>query len=54
MAKKAETIVLQKAVPVVPSKERVSITPLAIDYPHEYLNDMARKINQVIDHLNEN
>ncbi len=28
------------------------LTPLTIDYTSEGLNDMARKINQIIEHLN--
>ena len=35
----------------LPSK-KVEIGKLAIDYPNEGLNDMARKINELIDYLN--
>lgn len=30
------------------------IQPLSVDYPSEGLNDMARKINEIIQYLNEN
>lgn len=32
----------------VMKEERVVIQPLSIDYPSEQLNDMARKINEII------
>ena len=32
--------------------EKVLISPLSVDYPSESLNDMARKINELIDYLN--
>ena len=38
---------------VVPvRKERQLISILSVDYPSESLNDMARKINELIDYLN--
>ena len=33
----------------VPKKPEIG--KLAIDYPHEYLNSMAKKINEIIDYL---
>ncbi len=42
--------ILRVSEPVIIPEEQ--ITPLSIDYSHEYLNDMARKINQIIDKLN--
>lgn len=46
MAKKVETV----EAPLPPKK--TVLLPLTLDYPHEYLNDMGRKINQIIEHLN--
>jgi hypothetical protein len=46
MAKKADLI---EIVPI-----HTTISKLAIDYPSEGLNNLARKINEIIDHLNEN
>ena len=34
------------------SKSTVPIIPLAIDYSNEGLNDIARKINQIIERIN--
>jgi len=34
------------------SEKSLFIAPLSIDYGREDLNDMARKINEIIDHLN--
>jgi len=34
------------------SQRSSGIAPLSIDYPNEGLNDMARKINEIINHLN--
>ena len=31
---------------------KIEIGKLAVDYSSESLNDMARKINQIIDHIN--
>lgn len=29
------------------------IHPLSVDYPNEWTNDIARKINEIISHINE-
>jgi hypothetical protein len=47
MAKKSDLI---EIVPIV----HTTISKLAIDYPSEGLNNLARKINEIIDHLHEN
>lgn len=39
-----ETISLSTSIKVVPTP----IVPLSVDYPTEGLNDMARKINEII------
>lgn len=41
---------LDPPIPVSPAKAAV-ITKLTLDYPSEGLNDMARKINEIIDRL---
>jgi hypothetical protein len=46
MAKKADIVEV--------SSIGTNITKIAIDYPSEGLNNLARKINEIIDHLNEN
>lgn len=51
MAKKEEKVEVASTYtePVTVKKE--SILPLTIDYPHEYLNDIARKINELIERM---
>lgn len=48
MVKKKEEEIVEVAVCEVVPK----LIPLSIDYGREDLNDMARKINEVIDYLN--
>lgn len=36
----------------VPASPKKLIAPLSIDYGREDLNDIGRKINEIIDHLN--
>lgn len=42
----------KKEIEIVEEIKQV-ITLLSIDYPNEGLNDMARKINEIITHINE-
>ena len=44
------TVIIEAVEPVKESKKEIG--KLAIDYSSESLNDMARKINEVIDYLN--
>lgn len=37
---------------VAPKQPESEITPLTIDFPSEGLNDMARKVNEIIKKLN--
>lgn len=47
--KKIKEVTVEKIAPtLIPL-----ITHLSIDYPNEGLNDMARKINEIIDRINE-
>lgn len=48
-ALKEQVMTIDKTEVVIP-KEQISL--LSIDYPHEYLNAMGRKINQLIEHTN--
>lgn len=54
--KKVETIETETVgdtVPlIVPILENKVIHPLSIDFTSEQLNDMARKINEIIIHIN--
>jgi len=47
----ARTKKTEEIVEVDTTTETPTITKLAIDYPTEGLNDIARKINEIIDHL---
>lgn len=55
MAKK-KIKVSKEVVPInleTPEKDmRKVIQPLSVDYPNEGLNDMARKINEIIEEIN--
>lgn len=48
MAKKVEEVIPQETPELIPKKE---IGLLSVDYPTEGLNNMARKINEIISHL---
>lgn len=49
--KDAAVEILPTPEPVLDTVVHISIAKLAIDYPSEGLNNMARKINEIIDHL---
>lgn len=51
--KKAETIIRENPESIFqPVEGGKVIQPLSIDYPTEGLNNMARKINEVIEEIN--
>lgn len=39
--------------PIAKPNRRKDIEPLAVDFPNEWLNNMARKLNEVIERINE-
>lgn len=51
MAKKKENLDPEPEDVVLLPTPAVKILPLSVDYPSEGLNNMARKINEIIDHI---
>ena len=47
----AEDLSSAKSIPIAGEETTPKIDKLAIDYPSEGLNNMARKINEIIDRL---
>lgn len=56
MGRKKKVVVVEEAVAVIGDivevPKELIIVPLSIDYNNEGLNNMARKINEIISYLN--
>lgn len=51
--RKKVKVVVDEPVAFVPVESPQDIAPMAVDFPSESLNDMARKINEIIQFINK-